>query len=400
MKKTIVFTKRIAAALFLLTLILALCSCSDTADTSNPPGTEPTDTVSVASPSNEPVSIANSPSTEPSNTVGEVSPSNTPVDDDNNSVYPITIRTQVNWNDVVTETIGGPPKKVLVGGSEMVDFLVYFGLEDIIYTTVYTVEPWSRGSKLSGDMKELAESLPVVSDYYTVTMEEMYVLMDEGIDMVLSGLVTVGYPEDMDADEFVKLGIPFVYPYNLTFDGSYKIGGSHLCSSGDVFDAYRDLGILLGIQNEVEEYIRGQRTEMRAILDKINESEYPKGREVYYVIHNGVDTFIDNYMDNTVQEYVELCGCKYIGEPGIGLQRPGYETIIDLDPEIIIVRCTNSSLVPFDQLEPFQVLQALQDGKLYITSTLPSTSNTSGLDLAGQLREVASYLYPDVDFSK
>lgn len=318
--------------------------------------------------------------------------------DNVSGIFPVTIRTQVNWNDIVTETLDAPPTKILVGGMSMVDFLVYFGLEDLIYTTVYTGPSWNNlKSGLTGELKTIAESVPVLNDNYSISLEEFYVLKDAGIDMILSGYVTVGYPNDMAAEDFVKEGIPFVYPYYLKYDGTYRVGGGHLCSSADVFDAYRDLGRILGIGEKVEEYIQDQHRQMNDIIAKIGESKYSGGRTVLFVAINSRGTYLINYVGNTIEEYVQRSGNNYISEYGTGLITASYETILAIDPDIIIYKNSEIGGIPLEEVEALQALKAVRNGTVY-AANLPVTSNSSGMDLAGDFRTVASILYPDVDF--
>lgn len=245
-------------------------------------------------------------------------------------LFPLTIKTSAfnkgnnEWISII-QTLEKAPTKVLVGGQELADFMVYMGLEDIIYGIA------SPGTTtLTGEKKAIMDSIPIVTNTWDVTEEEIYVAADAGVDLILTGYVLIGLPSTMDASELNELGISLVYAYDMMFDGSYQMDGSHLVSISSVFDMYRDLGKLLGASSKVEQYIAQQRGEMRAILDKIQESNIPQGRSVWYGVYRGSTGNITwNYAGTVIAECVTLCGGKWVAtEGGVVISHTGTNPVI------------------------------------------------------------------------
>ena len=318
---------------------------------------------------------------------------------DNTSPFPLTIKTSsYNRNNEkqvsIIQTLEKAPTKVLVGGQTLADFMVYMGLEDMIYGIVYPNGPTS----LTGEKKAIMDKIPIITDNWNVTEEEIYVAADAGVDLILTGYVLVGLPSTMDASDINELGISLVYAYNMMFEGSYQMDGSHLVSIASLFDMYRDVGKVLGASAAVEQYITQQRSEMRAILAKIDESSIPQGRTVWVGAYRGSTGDVTwNYSGTVVAEFIALCGGKFIEVEG-GLLSSTLELLLSYDPAIIIYRYSAGVDMPLERVEALQDLQAVKNGNAYGSTTLSLTSNQAGLYLSEQLQYIASCLYPDVDF--
>ena len=314
-------------------------------------------------------------------------------------VFPLTIKTSAFnrgndlWLDII-QTLEKAPTKILVGGQELADFMVYMGLEDMIYGIASPKE-----TTLTGEKKAIMDKIPIITENWDVTEEEIYVAADAGVDLILTGYVLIGLPSTMDANDLNDLGISLVYAYDMMFEGSYQMDGSHLVSIGSVFDMYRDLGTLLGVSDRVEQYVTQQRSEMRAILAKIDESNMPQGRTVWMGFYRGSTGNVTwNYSGTVLAECVALCGGKFIEVDG-GLVGSTLEILLSYDPEVILYNYNAGIDMPLEKVEALQDLQAVKNGHVYGSTTMPTTSNTAGLFLSEWLRKVAGYLYPDVDFN-
>jgi ABC-type Fe3+-hydroxamate transport system substrate-binding protein len=319
------------------------------------------------------------------------------------SQFPLTITTSCfdknneNWVNTV-QVIQDAPTKILVGGQTLADALVYFGLSDLIYGIVYPNGP----TTLTGEMKDIVDSIPVITEDWDVTEEELYAAVDAGVDLILTGYVLVGLPSTMDVEQLNDLGVDFLYAYDMQFDGAYKLNGSHLSYSGDVFDLYRDLGTIFDVKDVVEDYIADQHGQMRSILSKVNDeaTDEEKNRYVFHCYYKGTaDGITYNYTGTLVQEFVSNLGCIWLGDFE-GLKGGTLEVVMDADPDVILYNYSEGVDTLMEDVESLQDLKAVKNGTIYGSTTFPTTSNTAGLDLASLMLEIAQYLYPNINFSE
>jgi ABC-type Fe3+-hydroxamate transport system substrate-binding protein len=97
-----------------------------------------------------------------------------------------------------------------------------------------------------------------------------------------------------------------------------------------------------------------------------------------------------------IEEYVNMGGGEFVvaGQDW----NTSAESVIALDPDIVILH-TNANLdKPFEAIEAFSELKAVKEGKVYASETLPWTSNTGGLFMSDTALQVARYIHPEISF--
>ena len=319
------------------------------------------------------------------------------------SMFPLTVETRYLSTaypdeNYVTQVVESVPQKILVEGQQMIDFMVYFGLADKIYGVASVDE-----TSLPAEYQETIDSLNVVNPDNFLTAEEIYAAADAGVDFFLTANPSMIRESGLKMDEVNELGITYVYTFDMSFDGCYNLGLGNFCSKGDLYDIYRDMGILFGIEDQVEQWIKEQNAEMRQIIAKTKESSLAQDRTVMFAFTTGPSYIItNNYTGCTIQEFVSMCGGTWV-TPARGdynsWDSESIEAIIALDPEVILYCAADTIEEPLEDIEALQDVTAVKNGAVYHSPTLPCPSNAGRFMMAEDLREVAQALYPDVDFS-
>jgi ABC-type Fe3+-hydroxamate transport system substrate-binding protein len=324
-------------------------------------------------------------------------PGSSAIGDDANETavsFPLEIQTQYvstshpEEDGVVPQTIPAPPTKLVVEGQQACDFLIYFGLEDLVYGKVDVAE-----TSLPNSYKSTFEAIPLISESSFMTAEQIYAAADADVDLFLTTNPSMIRESGLSMKDLNALGINYLYTFNCTFDGSQSLG--RINTVDQFFNMCRDLGTIFGVSDKVEDYIRGQKNGFKEILNKVATVEGDKPR-VEFIYYGGSTGIYGNYSGAIIQEYVEMGGGTWVAPEGQGAS--SIESILELDPDIIILRANPNADMKFEEIAAFQDLSAVKNGKVYSSETIPWTSNTGGLFMVDTARLVAGYIHPELNF--
>jgi iron complex transport system substrate-binding protein len=291
----------------------------------------------------------------------------------------------------VSQTIPAAPTKILVEGQQAVDFLVYFGLENLIYGMA---DASASASTLPASYQSTIEALPLINEGSFLTAEEIYAAADAGVDLFLTTNPSMIRESGLSMKDLNGLGINYLFTFNCTFDGSQSLGS--IQSSDEFFDMCRDLGTVFGVSDQVESYIREQKNGLKEIIGKVAEVEGDKPR-VLFIYYGGSTGIYADYSGQIIQEYVEMGGGQWVVPAGDSWPS-SIESILELDPDIIILRANPSADMKFEEIAAFQELAAVKNGTVYSSDTIPWTSNSGGLFLVDTAKLVAGYIQPTLSF--
>jgi ABC-type Fe3+-hydroxamate transport system substrate-binding protein len=289
----------------------------------------------------------------------------------------------------VSQTIPAPPTKIVAEGSQAVDFLVYFGLEDLIYGKVD-----AAATSLPDSYKSIVDAIPVINETSFMTAEQIYAAADAGVDLFLTTNPSMIRESGLSMKDLNALDINYLFTFNCTFDGSQSLGS--IRTSDQFFDMCRDLGTIFGVSDKVEAYIRGQKNGFKEIMSKVATAEGDKPR-VEFIYYGGSTGIYANYSGQIIQEYVEMGGGTWVIPNGTS-GAYSIESVLELDADIIILRTNPTPDMKFEEIAAFQELSAIKNGTVYSSLTLPWTSNSGGLFMVDTAKEVASYIHPELNF--
>ena len=318
------------------------------------------------------------------------------------SVFPLSVRTRYLHGGTAEQIYKAPPSKpksIFVGGADIAQFLVHFGLHDRIYSV------W--GSYTSNRLTPAEDAILQKLDYCTQsfpTTEYVLNAISNGVEFVLSSNPSIIretiFTRDMDG--LNSFGVSYYHPFGAYFKGDrysdlninidpdtqqstamLNPDGTTTYSWEEFFAVYRKLGILFDISNLVEEYVEGQMAIIEYIRDRASAAT-GKPTVLFTSYGNG------SYSNGLMQLMCETAGGTYLTGTWSN------ETILELDPDIMIARRPNTTVVPYGELPVFADLKCVKNGTCYnVEADFPYTTNSAGLLVGSIAATVANLIHPE-----
>jgi len=310
------------------------------------------------------------------------------------SNFPLTVNTSYVYGGNITQTYTAPPSKpksVIVDGTDMMEFMVYFGLSNLIYGVVGA----NTTNSLTGQYQATINSLNFITDSSFISTEDLLNAINDGANFILtsnpSAVRETIFTNDMAG--LNKLGVSYYYSFGSTFVGSQYASLNYTSTATyswpEFFAVYQQLGILFGIEDKVDAFIAQQMQVINYVQARANADTSP-APSVMFIYYAGPSGLYGSYDNGLMELMCETCKCNYLHGNWSN------ETILNLNPDIIICRAGGAGLTqPFDQIPAFASLNAVKNNTVYTSTTIPWTSNSAGLLVANSLVEIAGYIHPD-----
>lgn len=280
----------------------------------------------------------------------DVSPSGT------RTQFPITLPMYFCLGVQVEQTYTEVPERVFVYGQDMIDFMVYFGLEDRIVGICTRGADVVADSHLPEEYHETIASLPVLSEDYWPSMEVVIAAQPDLIATAVGGLFNNDeFPEVTD---YNKIGINI---YEITNNAS----GKSVVTMDDYFDSITAFGQIFDIQDEVNAYVDAQKEAIQSYANLSASDDAPTVLTIFYS-ESGWGIFPTSAMATAITTYM---GAVSFAEEGV--YDISAEGIIEKDPDVVLISDTSDAgmtLEDFLALPEISVLRAAQEGHVYVLS--------------------------------
>lgn len=248
------------------------------------------------------------------------------------------------------------------------------GLAPSITEMVFAVD---RGDRLVGvtefsDYPDAAKKIQSVGSYVSLDLEKIVSLNPD-----LCIAIKDGNPISV-IRRLEEIGIPV-----------YAVDPRDLDS---VVEALRDIGVLLGAENQAGLVIKDMEDRMEKVREKISGTSYRP--EVFFQI--GVNPVVSAGRDTFINELITMAGGRNLAAGHRGYPRFSTEEVLSLDPEIIIVTSMNRQKA-FDRVvekwKQWKDLSAASNDRIYLVDSdlvdRPSPRLIKGLE------ELARLIHPN-----
>ena len=325
------------------------------------------------------------------------------------SSFPLSVRTRYLHGGIAEQVYDLAPSKAksVMVTADISQFLVHFGKQDLIYSVWGSYNP---NISMTPEEHAVLRSLNYHDDGIPST-ERILNSISNGVNLIVTsnpsfiretiftrdmeGLNTLGCKYFMSfnayfhgGDKYSKVNIDRDPETTLFFNPSQGMDsfGCLNYSWDHFFAAARALGVLFSISDAVEEYIDSQMAAINYIKNRAaTAANKPK---VMFIWRSG-NAMASSYNNGLMQLMCENAGCTYLQGQWTN------ETILELDPDIIIDRCYTLETVPLKDNPMFADLKSVKNKTCYADYNLPWTSNSSSLAVASHAATVASYIHPE-----
>ena len=366
------------------------------------PGQTVTDTITSTATVTSSVTTTATPTTAPTTTTTAIPTSTVSPN------FPLSVKTNYVYGgmvDQIYDAVPSKPKSLLVT-EDISQFLVHFNKHDLIYSVWGSYKP---NTTMTPEEDKILQSLNYVDQGFPST-EYLLNSISNGANLVVTSnpsfIRESIFTRDMAG--FNQLGCKYFYSFGVYFNGGEKYSKINLKkdpstgSLGDTdvklnddgtttyswdhfFATTRALGVLFDIVDEAEEYINGQMAIVNYIKGKGATSSKPT---VMFIYHGGGNLY-GSYDNGLMQLMCEDAGCTYLHGSWTN------ETVLEMDPDIIIDRVGPVGTVPIKDDPMFADLKSVKNGTCYADYTLPWTSNSASLLVGSQAATVANYIHPE-----
>lgn len=278
----------------------------------------------------------------------------------------IQVGSPITYTDIYgyTTTLDAVPERIVSLGPNLSDTMAALGqMDKLVGRTDYCNWP-----------EEILE-IPSVGDMYNINMEVLASLDPDAV--ICSSIVS-----EQSVNTIRGLGIPVII-----------INGEE--SLDDTYGIVRDLGYVLGCQDEAEALV----TEMKERIGKITDAlEGVPAVSCYYCVGYGEYGDFTATGDTFINGIIEACGGENIAKNGTNWSF-SKELLVAGDPEMIIFPEYSYSSFDLDKanfssMEPYSSLSAVKNGQLYkINSDL---MDRQGARTAEAVETLAAILHPEV----
>lgn len=246
-------------------------------------------------------------------------------------------------NLLAATVVDGVGRQVLVPDNPVRVISLAPNLTEIVY--ILGQEERLKGATQFSNYPEAAKGLPRVGSYVRLDLER---IVDLRPDLCLAS--KDGNPKHI-IDKITALGIPVyvVDPQDLT----------------GIMDVLQRLGTLLGAANRASELVR----DMQHRIGRINSirSRTSSRPGVFFQIDEAPMVSVGS--DTFIHELINLAGGRNLAAGQVSYPRYGWEKILLMQPEIVVITSMAGGLKP-EQLtaawQQWPQLPAVRDGRVYV----------------------------------
>ena len=340
MGKEGIYMKRFFAGLLALIMLLGCTACSSEETT---PETNPTPT-----PTDTPVPT-------PTET-------QSPEDTQNKTAYPLTLSVYFYGGTLVEQTYDAVPERVIAYGQDMIDMMVYFGLEDKIVGVCTRGKDIVAESALSEEYHDTIAALPVISEEFWPSMEVLIAAEPDLIATSVGGLfssLSEVYPEPSNYNE---QGI------NI-FEITNNASGKSVVTMDDYLNSLLAFGQLFDIQEAVNAYVDAQRTQIADYLAMNTENESLRVLAIAYNSYGGSVGWVKFPTSAMVTSILEALGAESFAEEGV--YDISAEALLTLDPDVVLISIVQEAdfgmtLEEVTASPEIAALDAVAEGRVYL----------------------------------
>ncbi|MBN2794825.1 MAG: ABC transporter substrate-binding protein [Clostridia bacterium] len=200
----------------------------------------------------------------------------------------------------------------------------------------------------------------------------------EGIIALNPDLILMStHASEEAAAMFDEAGIPYaVLTAQENFDGVYSI--------------LTQLGQIFAVEDEANEIITSMQSDVQSVVDALKDVEK---KSVYYVVGFGEGGDWTATGDTFIHEMLEMAGGANVAGDATGWSY-NLETLIEKDPDYIIVSELVGTKESFETTEGYKDLRAVKEGHLYTINQ--DLLSRQGPRLASGLKAIVEILHPEV----
>jgi iron complex transport system substrate-binding protein len=339
------FTKIFSIALAIVVLIMA-CACTSHIAGTTTNATTKTITTTATTTTETTTTTTNPVTTTTQTTAAEMQ-----------TAYPVTIKNMTfaptNGSTFqVVQTFTQTPTRVIVYGQDMLDRMVYFELQDLI---VGVANVNIAASELTGAYIDIEKALPVISGTGFIPKE---VTLNAHPDCIIS------YNPSVIRDQGWS-GITELNSYGIKYFGLHPMPNP--LTLDYAYNNLREFGLIFNVQDKVNAFIQGQQAITGAIAAQAAKETQTTNVLFLACFSNG------NYYGYTsaqiVSPLITLAGGTPVLSSKITLL--SVETILQMNPDVIILMPSATVTEVFAQLSVFQTLNAVKNGRVVSLPNLP-----------------------------
>jgi len=290
--------------------------------------------------------------------------------------YPVSLKIYTDEGKEMTQTIEREPKKVVVIGSAMAEFMIEFGQKEKVVGLGYLDQSFSKHADQISQLPLLTKLWPSKESVLALQPDLIYA-------------VSYAFKENRlgDIAFWNERGIPVVTA------GNFNMG----ITVESYFQDIRSFGLVFHTEDKTDEFLK----EQTARMDKIKKlaataTEKPK---VLLMANAGRENY-DYYPPDwcMIDEMIEGAGGEYLQMTKEGYVEMSMEAIIAANPDKIIVTQfqENDSEAVKNKLltnERLKNVQAIKTGNVMVADY--TNAIRGSLQLADLYEEVAAFIHPE-----